>query len=151
MKLWAGLLALGSPYSPSLPTQSDSGMPAAFVPDHSGGSATVLHRFPHVPFWDTHSLSQSILTQCSRGCQGNNARVIIAPRMIEIICYFLKSGRSDMFPFEFNKEPKVCEAGGVKFGGQPIITESSAAGFCENAGWLRLGLEAKVRGDSHDR
>jgi tetrahydromethanopterin S-methyltransferase subunit H len=39
--------------------------------------------------------------------------------MIEIICYFLQSGRSDMFPFEFKKEPKACEAGGVKFGGQP--------------------------------
>ena len=56
-----------------------------------------------------------------------------------------------MFLFEFNKEPKVCEAEGVKFGGQPITTETRAAGFCENAGWLRLGLEAKVRGDSDGR
>jgi tetrahydromethanopterin S-methyltransferase subunit H len=29
------------------------------------------------------------------------------------------SGGSDMFPFAFKNEPKVCEVGGVKFGGQP--------------------------------
>jgi hypothetical protein len=49
VKLRAGLLALGSLYSPSLPTRTGSGIPAAFVPDYSGGSATAFHRFPQRP------------------------------------------------------------------------------------------------------
>jgi hypothetical protein len=112
MKLWAGLLALGSPYSPSLPTQSDSGMQAAFVPDHSGGSATVLHRFPLCPFLEHPQLIAVDFDPVRTGSQGNNTRVIIAPLMIEIICHFLQSRRSDMFPCEFKKEPKAFEGTG---------------------------------------
>jgi hypothetical protein len=54
---WAGLLAPGSSYSPRLPDPSTgsglvlslhliSDLIAAFVPGHSGGSATDLHRLP---------------------------------------------------------------------------------------------------------
>ncbi len=80
MTLWAGLLALGSFYLPSLPALSGSGMPAAFVPDHSGGSATALHRFPDVPFWGAHSLYyRGYSVQYTPECQANNVRALIAP------------------------------------------------------------------------
>jgi len=46
---WAGLLALGSSYSPRLPIslERDSGEFAAFVPDNSGGTAPDFHGIPY--------------------------------------------------------------------------------------------------------
>jgi len=52
---WAGLLTLGSFYSPHLPVLSNSGILTAFVPDHSGGSVTVSHRFPLMSSTDNPS------------------------------------------------------------------------------------------------
>jgi hypothetical protein len=43
----AGLLAPGSSYWPRLPILPDSGIRAVVVTGYSGGSATVLHRFPY--------------------------------------------------------------------------------------------------------
>ena len=45
----AGLLALRSSYLPRLPISvvADSGMIAAFVPDHSGGPAPGFHGIPY--------------------------------------------------------------------------------------------------------
>jgi hypothetical protein len=61
----AGLLAYGSSYWPGLPILSDSGVFPVFVPDYSGGSATVSHRLPfYGPFGPPKS---SIFTcQCIR-------------------------------------------------------------------------------------
>src|SRR5439155_708334 len=42
----AGLLALGSSYSPRLPGLAASGSPAGFVPDYSDGVAAAFNRLP---------------------------------------------------------------------------------------------------------
>ena len=46
---WAGLLALGSTYSPHLPASLEYNAVAlaAFVPDYSGGTAPGLHGIPY--------------------------------------------------------------------------------------------------------
>jgi len=46
ISLKAGLPASGSSYSPRLPALASSGLIAAFVPGHGGGSATESHRLP---------------------------------------------------------------------------------------------------------
>jgi len=61
-------------------------MLAAFVPDHSGGSATVLHRFPLCPFLEHPQLIAVDFDPVRTGSQGNNPGVNIASRTMQTFC-----------------------------------------------------------------
>ena len=62
----AGLLAFGSPYSPRLPIHrahahyDEQWLPAAFVPDHSGGPTPDSHGFPYYSLDENRCIERTI-------------------------------------------------------------------------------------------
>ena len=73
----AGLLALGSSYSPRLPGRTASGFLAGFVPDHSDGVAADSHRLPWA-LTGTWTLRQCTLAELGRPMQPSRARLFHA-------------------------------------------------------------------------